>query len=199
MLKKFNVKPAAKLAALAGLLALGVASAQSMPWAPSGAASAPEAAGAPDGQGADGPHHHHRRPGPGGKRPGGPEGPGFEFLLDMADASPAQREEVRKIMRSSFEEGKSEHEVLRKLHEQMLALLAAPDIDAAAVEALRVQIQAQQEQQSKRMSAAMVACAKVLTPAQRSKLAQRMAEHREHPVGPEGRREHGLGGEPGRG
>ena len=68
----------------------------------------------------------------------------------------------------------SVHATGQTLRQQALTLFAAPTIDAAAIEALRVQMQAQHEQVSKRMSQAMVDSARVLTPEQRAKFAERM-------------------------
>jgi len=125
--------------------------------------------------------------GPGGHR-GGPDmmmGRSIEHMLDKVDASDAQRAQVKQIMQAAMSDLKPQRESGRQLHQQMMDLLSAPTIDAGAVESLRQQVQAQQELSSKRMSQAMVDAARVLTPEQRAKLAERMkkmqarmAEHR---------------------
>jgi Spy/CpxP family protein refolding chaperone len=129
----------------------------------------------------------------------GHEGAGMmigEHMLDAADATDAQRAQIKTIMEAARADLKNQREAGRKLHEQALALFAAPNIDAAAIEALRVQGQQLKEQASKRMSQAMIEAARVLTPEQRAKLAEkmkkrqaRMAEHmRERAAsGPSGR------------
>ncbi|MCU7369823.1 Spy/CpxP family protein refolding chaperone [Paucibacter sp. O1-1] len=103
-------------------------------------------------------------------------GPRVERMLELVDASEAQRSEVKQIMRSAAADLKPQHEALRKLRAQGQALLTAPSIDAAAVESQRQQAQALHDQISKRMSQALVAAANVLTPEQRGKLAERMAK-----------------------
>lgn len=130
--------------------------------------------------------------GPGGPHragPGGADGPGMmgghvEHMLDDVDATEAQRAQVKKIMESARADLKGQRETSRKLHEQGMALFTAPTIDANAIESLRQQEQAQREIESKRISAAMIEAARVLTPEQRAKLADkmnkrmaRMAEH----------------------
>lgn len=125
--------------------------------------------------------------GPGGHR-GGPDmmmGRSMEHMLDGVDASDAQRAQVKQIMQTAMNDLKPQRESGRKLHLQMMDLLSAPSIDAGAVEHVRQQVQAQQDASSKRMSQAMVDAARVLTPEQRAKLAERMkkmqarmAEHR---------------------
>lgn len=124
---------------------------------------------------AQGPHE-----GPHGGR-GGPGGPGMmmggghiEHMLESADATEAQRAQIKKIMEAARADLKTQHESGRKLHEQGLTLLAAPTIDAAAIENVRQQAQAQREVASKRMSQALIEAARVLTPEQRAKLAEKM-------------------------
>ncbi|MEJ6004512.1 Spy/CpxP family protein refolding chaperone [Paucibacter sp. AS339] len=115
-----------------------------------------------------------------------------DHMLDSVDASDAQRAQIKQIMQAARTDLKSQQESGRKLHLQMMELLSAPTIDGAAVEALRQQTLAQHEVVSKRMSQAMVEAARVLTPEQRAKLAERMkkmqarmAEHQH--AGPSGR------------
>ncbi|MDN3921863.1 Spy/CpxP family protein refolding chaperone [Roseateles violae] len=126
--------------------------------------------------------HHPMRGGPGG--PGLFDGGRIEHLLDDVDASDAQRAQIRQIMQAARKDLQPQREAGRKLHEQGLALFAAPTIDANAFESLRQQTQALHEQVGKRMTQAMVEAARVLTPQQRATLAEkmkkrqaRMAEH----------------------
>ena len=121
---------------------------------------------------------------------GGPDGGGMmmggrgERMLELVDATDAQRAQIKQIMQAAHADLKVQHEAGRALHEQGLTLFAAPNIDAAAIEALRQQMQVQHEVASKRMSLAMIDAARVLTPEQRAKFAaqmkkrqSRMAEH----------------------
>lgn len=116
---------------------------------------------------------------------GGMMGGHVERMLETVDATAAQRAQIKQIMLAARTDLKAQHEGARKLYAQSLDLYAAPNIDAAAIEALRQQTQAQHEVASKRMSQAMVEAARVLTPEQRAKFAEkmkqrqaRMAEHR---------------------
>lgn len=113
--------------------------------------------------------------------PGGPHGRGpgmmdghVEQMLDAVDATDAQRAQIKKIMDAARADLKGQMEAGRKQREQGLTLLAAPVIDAAAIEQLRQQDQAQREIASKRMSLAMIDAARVLTPEQRAKFAEKM-------------------------
>ena len=109
------------------------------------------------------------------------DGPGFgmmgghaERMLDLVDATDAQRSQIKQIMDTAKAELKSQHADGKRLREQGMVLFSAPVIDAAAIEALRVQMQQHQDAASKRMSQAMVDAARVLSPEQRAKLAERM-------------------------
>ncbi|HEX2011814.1 MAG TPA: Spy/CpxP family protein refolding chaperone [Roseateles sp.] len=146
-MSKMNLMRVLKTGALVSALSLGAVAAQAQP---------------PMGHGM--PHH------------GGPGGHHAEHMLDLVDASDAQRAQIKQIMKSAADELKPQRESLRQLHQQGRKLLAAPSIDAAAVEAVRQQAQALHEQVSKRMSQALIASANVLTPEQRVKLAERMAK-----------------------
>ncbi|WP_269633580.1 Spy/CpxP family protein refolding chaperone [Pelomonas sp. BJYL3] len=123
--------------------------------------------------------------GPGmGAMAGGLMGGHVEHMLDLVDATDAQRAQIKSIMDAARGELKTQHETLRSLHEQGLTLFSATNVDAAAIEALRQKGSAVHEQVSRRMSQAMIDVARVLTPEQRAKLAAklkqrqaRMAEH----------------------
>jgi Spy/CpxP family protein refolding chaperone len=119
---------------------------------------------------------------------GGPEmmmGGRIEHMLDMVDATDAQRAQIKQIMSAARQDLKAQQTGGRGLQEQRMALFTAPNVDAAAIEALRQQISAQREAAGKRMGQAMVDAARVLTPEQRAKLAERikkaqarMSEHK---------------------
>lgn len=119
-------------------------------------------------------------------RDGGPGmmGGHIEHMLETVDATDAQRAQIKQIMLAARTDLKGQMDSGRKLREQTMALYAAPNVDAVAIETLRQQTQAQHEVASKRMSQAMVEAARVLTPEQRAKFADkmkkrqaRMAEH----------------------
>lgn len=173
MIKRFSSPlQALAVAAVMSLTALGV-QAQSRPDAPAAAAAA------------SGPMGH------GPRMPGGPGGPGMHGmpgdggpmflsgrLLKDVGASDAQQKQIRDIFDAARKDLKAQREQGRQWHDQMAALLSAPTVDAAAVEQLRQQMNAQHEASSKRMTQAMVAAANVLTADQRAKLGELMKKHK---------------------
>jgi Spy/CpxP family protein refolding chaperone len=125
---------------------------------------------------------------PRGGEPAGPlhamhhrAGPGFGEApwlsgraLDAVGASAEQKARVHDIFKAARDDLRKQRDEGRALHGQMLALLSAPQIDAAAAEALRQQQQARHDAASKRMLQAVLDAQAVLTPDQRQKLAERM-------------------------
>ena len=97
-----------------------------------------------------------------------------DHMLDGLNASDAQRSQIKQIAQAAAADLKVQRDAGRALHEKGLQLFAAPTEDVAAVEALRQQMLAQHDQASKRMMQAMIDVAKVLTPEQRAKLAERI-------------------------
>ncbi len=171
MFKRFS-RPLQMLsvAAAMSVAALGV-QAQSRPEVPAASASAPAG---PMG-------HGPRMPGgpgmPGMHGEGGPMFLGGRLLKDVG-ASDAQQKQIRDIFDAAHKDLKAQHEQGRQWHDQMAALLSAPKVDAAAVEQLRQQMNAQHEAASKRMTQAMVDAANVLTAEQRAKLGELMKKHK---------------------
>jgi protein CpxP len=101
-------------------------------------------------------------------------------MLKGVDATEAQRTQIRQIAQAAARDVRSQAESGRALHEKARALFTAPTVDEAAVESLRQQMAAHHDAVSKRMSQAMVEAAKVLTPEQRKKLAERFDKRRGH-------------------
>lgn len=91
--------------------------------------------------------------------------------LKGVDASEAQRTQIKQIVRAAAADLKPLHDTARGLRRQSQELFAAPVVDARAVEATRVQLLAQHDQASKRISQAMLEISTVLSPEQRAKLA----------------------------
>ncbi|MGM9479832.1 Spy/CpxP family protein refolding chaperone [Roseateles sp. NT4] len=118
-----------------------------------------------------GPGHHG---GPAMMAPGGLFGGHMDHLLDLVNATDAQRSQIDAIFKAARTDLSGQREAGKKLHEQMAALYAAPNIDAAAIEAVRVQMSTQHETASKRLSLASIDAARVLTPEQRAKIADVM-------------------------
>lgn len=128
-----------------------------------------------------GPGMHHGMGGPGGPGGAGPMGMGGRHMgrvLDMVNATPEQRSQIKSIMEAAHKDMAAMHENGRKLREQSLALFTQPTVDARAAESLRQQAVAQHDAASKRMLQAMLDAAKVLTPEQRKLLGDKMAQRR---------------------
>jgi Spy/CpxP family protein refolding chaperone len=120
------------------------------------------------------PHGHggHER---GGKGMG--MGMGFsERMLDAVEATPEQRTQIQQITEAARTDLKAQREGSQGLREQMRTLFTQPTVDANAVEVLRQQMLAQHDQSSQRMTQAMLEVSRVLTPAQREKIAERMQQ-----------------------
>ena len=111
-----------------------------------------------------------------GPRAGHPmhgDGPGAHMVgrqLDAVGASAEQKAQIQTIMKAARDDMAPQREQRRALRQQMATLMAAPVIDARAVEALRQQMVAQHDTSSKR---------RVQAPAQRQQLAERMAQRRQ--------------------
>ena len=158
----FNLTAGAVLLA-AGALSIGQVQAQPQAHAQPGMA---------------GPQHaamHRMAPGMHGGMPMIPE-----RMLDGVGASAEQKTKLREIFKTAGDDLRGQHEDNRALHAQMMKLMAAPQVDAAAAEALRQKQLAAHDVASKRMLQAMLDAQAVLTPEQRGKLAERMAERQQH-------------------
>ena len=101
-------------------------------------------------------------------------------LLDAVGASADQKARIHQILSQAHDETAKQRDADRALHQQMMALMAAPQIDAAAAENLRQQVQARRDAASKRHLQAMLDAGAVLTPEQRAKLTERMKQRSEH-------------------
>jgi len=121
--------------------------------------------------------------GPGGHGGhGGPGGPGGEMMdrmLDRVNATPEQRAQVRQILQTQREEMRAQRQAGQALRSEMMALLTAPTVDAAAVEQLRQKQLAMHDAASKRMSQSMIEISRVLTPEQRKQLGEYMAQRQQ--------------------
>jgi Spy/CpxP family protein refolding chaperone len=97
-------------------------------------------------------------------------------VLDAVKATPEQRTQIKTIMEAARGDLKAQHEAGRGLHQQMQAAFAQPTVDARAVEGLRLQIVAQHDAASKRITQALLDASKVLTAEQRKTVADMMAK-----------------------
>ena len=124
---------------------------------------------------ADGRGHgmHHAMGHAGGQR----MGPMLhERQLDQVGATAEQKTRIRDIFKGARADVAKQREGQRNLQRQMAQLMAAPQIDAAGAEALRQKISAGQDANSKRMLQAMLDAGAVLTPEQRQKISEQMAQ-----------------------
>lgn len=160
---RFQFKTFARIATLAAALAVTGGVAQAQP-------------------GHAGPGQHG---GPGMMAHGGIFGGHMDHLLDAVNATDSQRSQIEAIFKAARQDLAGQRDAGMKLHQQMATLYTATNVDAAAIEAVRVQLSAQREAASKRMSQASIDAARVLTPEQRAKIAEimkkrqaRMAAHR---------------------
>jgi len=158
-MKAIQIQNLLRVGAVAAALALGGVAAQAQP----------------------GPGHHG---GPAMMAAGGLFGGHMDHLLDAVNATDSQRSQIDAIFKAARQDLAGQRDAGKKLHEQMLTLYTATNVDAAAIEAVRVQLSAQHEAASKRLSQASIEAARVLTPEQRAKLADiikkrqaRMAAH----------------------
>ncbi|MFT7772613.1 Spy/CpxP family protein refolding chaperone [Roseateles sp.] len=150
-MKAFQIQNLLRVATVAAALAVGGVAAQAQPG--------------------PGPGH---RGGPAMMAPGGLFGGHMEHLLDAVNATDAQRSQIDAIFKAARQDLSGQRDTGMKLHQQMAALYTATNIDAAAIEAVRVQISAQHEAASKRLSQASIDAARVLTPEQRAKIGELM-------------------------
>ena len=96
------------------------------------------------------------------------------YRLADIDATPEQKSRIDAIMKGAANDLSSLRGQGRELRRRSMELLAAPTIDRAQLETLRVQQMQMHESVSRRMLQAMADAAEVLTPEQRAKLAERM-------------------------
>ncbi|MBV8037541.1 periplasmic heavy metal sensor [Roseateles sp.] len=114
------------------------------------------------------------RGGPAMMMPGDLFGGHMDHLLDAVNATDAQRSQIEAIFKAARQDLSGQRDAGMKLHQQMAALYTATNIDAAAIEAVRVQLSALRETASKRLSQASIDAARVLTPEQRAKIGDIM-------------------------
>ncbi|MDE2502167.1 MAG: periplasmic heavy metal sensor, partial [Burkholderiales bacterium] len=113
----------------------------------------------------------------GGMHGGMPGGMGphmMHRMLEVMQATPAQRAQVKAILEQAHADIHAMRASSRGARGKMRALFEQPTIDAQAAEALREQMAAEHDRIGKRMLQARIAVADVFTPAQRQTLVTRM-------------------------
>ncbi|MBI5258536.1 MAG: periplasmic heavy metal sensor [Burkholderiales bacterium] len=111
---------------------------------------------------------------------GGHFGGGMHLrLLQQVGASAEQQAKIQDIMKAARDDVRAQRQAAGDLRAQMAQVMAAPTVDARAAETLRQKMSAVHEATSKRMLQAMLDASAVLTPEQRQKLAEQMAQRRD--------------------
>jgi periplasmic protein CpxP/Spy len=100
----------------------------------------------------------------------------IDHMLDGLNATDAQRAQVKQIAMAAAADLRAQREAGKGLRERGMQIFAAPNVDAAAAESVRAQMQTQHDQASRRTLQAMLDVSKVLTPEQRARLGERMKE-----------------------
>ena len=121
----------------------------------------------------------HHGMGHGGAGMGAGDGMMSERMLAAAGASAEQKAKVRDILKAAHEDQLKQRAGGLELRQQMMALMSAPQIDAAAAEGLRQKMEARHDAASKRHLQAMLDVGAVLTPEQRQRLAESMKTRRD--------------------
>ena len=103
-------------------------------------------------------------------------GRGLERALEAVDATAEQEKRIWEIIDGARAELRPMMREFRDTRETVMGLVSAPTIARAAAEALRAERIAAIDEASKKMTAAALDAAEVLTPEQRAKLAEQMKE-----------------------
>jgi periplasmic protein CpxP/Spy len=124
-------------------------------------------------------------------------------MIKAVDGTPEQKDRLMKLSQAAMVDMKPLREQQMAARKKGMELLAAPSVDRNALEQLRAQQTTLHDAMSKRMTQHLADAAEVLTPAQRTKLAERMKQRGEH-AGMHGgmhgmRGGHGRGGDMGMG
>ena len=100
----------------------------------------------------------------------------IDHMLDGLSATDAQRAQIKQIAMAAGTDLRAQREAGKGLREKSLQIFSAPNVDAAAAESVRAQMQAQHDQASRRTLQALLEVSKVLAPEQRAKLGERLKQ-----------------------
>ena len=101
----------------------------------------------------------------------------IERLVQAVGGTPEQKAKLTQLASSAMQDMQPLREQHRAARKKGMALLAAPTVDRSALEQLRAQQMGLADSMSKRLLQHLADAADVLTPAQRSNLVERMAQH----------------------
>ncbi len=104
----------------------------------------------------------------------------LEYMLEEIDATPEQATRLKEIFSTARDEVGPIVSEFRETRGQIAELLGAPTIDRAAAEKLRAERVAAVDTASRKMTAAILDAAEVLTPEQRAQLAKHFNERGGH-------------------
>ena len=136
------------------------------------------AAGAMNGGGGMGPHMMEIGMKHGGHFGGPFGGRGLARALGAVDATAEQEDRIWAIIDDARAELRPMMREFRDARGEVMELIAAPTIDRAAAETLRAERIAAIDEASKKLTAAALEAAEVLTPEQRAKLGEQLKERR---------------------
>ena len=100
----------------------------------------------------------------------------MQHMLSEVKASDAQKEKASAIVKASLTKGAPLAEKMRDNHVQLRKLMSAATLDKAAIETLRAEQVKLVDEASKLATQTMQDVAEVLTPEQRTKLAEKMEQ-----------------------
>jgi len=101
----------------------------------------------------------------------------MQAMLTKIGASDTQKAQIEGLLKPAFEEMKAAHEAHSTAFEQFHEAITAPSIDRAQIESLRAGQLKSLDEASKRMVIAITDAAEVLSPEQRSALAEQIRKH----------------------
>jgi Spy/CpxP family protein refolding chaperone len=102
------------------------------------------------------------------------------WMLADINATEAQQARIADIVGATAKEMAPLREKHREARRSVIELLAKPNVDRAALEAIRAQEIQAADAMSKRFVQSLADVAEVLTPEQRAQLAEKMKQRREH-------------------
>lgn len=105
-------------------------------------------------------------------------GHGFARALDSVDVTPEQEEKIWAIIDEARAELRPMMREFRGTREAVAELIGAATLDREAAETLRAERIAMFDDASRKMTAALIEAAEVLTPEQRAKLIENFEERR---------------------